>query len=84
MEEKETVTTMHMSVNLEGVLRNYKGRKINFFSDDKGKQLTDKQARKAIADLQALGHKKMCCSNDCEGFDPFEHGCPGHKKIKPT
>jgi hypothetical protein len=67
-----------MSVNLEGLLRNYKMRKINIIEDDNGRTLSDKEARTEIARLQALGHKLMSCSNECEGFDPFGKGCPGH------
>jgi len=70
----------HMSVNIEGMLRNYKGRKILFFSDDNDKQLSDKEARAFIAEKQALGHKLICCAgNQCEGFDPFGGCCPGHE-----
>ena len=43
--------TMHMSVNLEGILRNSKGRKIRFIEDDNGKILSDKEARAEIARL---------------------------------
>lgn len=71
-------TKIHMSVNLEGLLRNYKGRKINIMEDDNGRTLTDAEARAEIEKLQALGHKLMSTSNDCEGFDPFGGGCPGH------
>lgn len=69
----------HMSVNLEGMLRNYKGKKINVMEDDDGRILTDKEARAEIARLQALGHKLMPTNKNCEGFDPFEKGCPGHE-----
>lgn len=69
----------HMSVNIQGLLDNYKGKKINIFNDDNGKQLSDAEARAEIAKLQGLGHKLICCSgSECEGFDPFEKGCPGH------
>jgi hypothetical protein len=68
----------HMSVNLEGLLRNYKRKKINIMEDDNGQTLTDEEARAEIARLQALGHKLMPTSNNCEGFDPFGGGCPGH------
>lgn len=68
----------HMSVNLDGLLRNYKRRKINIMEDDNGRKLSDREARAEIARLQALGHKLMSCSNECEGFDPFGGGCPGH------
>ena len=67
----------HMSVNIEGLLRNYKRRKINILEDDNGRTLSDAAARAEIARLQALGHKLIPCS-DCEGFDPFGGGCPGH------
>ena len=68
-----------MSMNLEGILRNFKNRKITFFDDDNGNPMSDKEARKEIARLQAMGHKLICCSNKCEGFDPFGSGCPGHE-----
>ena len=67
----------HMSTNIEGLLRNMKGKKINFIDDDNGKTMTDAQARKELAALQAKGHK-LIPSGDCEGFDPFGGGCPGH------
>ncbi len=70
-------TIRHLSTNIEGMLRNYKGRKINWLDGPNGKPLSDKQARAAIAQLQALGHK-LIPSADCEGFDPFGGGCPGH------
>lgn len=68
----------HMSVNLAGLLRNYKGKKINIMQDDNGRELSDAEARLHIYNLQMQGHKLMCCSSNCEGFDPFEKGCPGH------
>lgn len=71
----------HMSVNLQGLLNNYKRKKINIMEDDDGRQLTDKEARLEIARLQALGHKLMSCGT-CEGFDPFGGGCPGHPVIE--
>ena len=71
-------TKRHLCTNIEGLLRNMKGKKINFFNDDNGKELSDKEARKAIAELQANGHK-LISIGDCEGFDPFGGGCPGHK-----
>ena len=67
----------HMSTNIEGLLRNFKGKKITFLDDDNGKPLTDKQARIELAKLQALGYK-LIPNDNCEGFDPFGGGCPGH------
>jgi len=66
-----------MSTNIEGLLRNMKGKKITILTDDNGKKMSDKQARAAIAELQSQGHKLIPCG-ECEGFDPFGGGCPGH------
>ena len=78
-EKSNSVTTIrHMSVNIEGLLRNYKGRRINIIENDDGTTMSDKEARVEIAKLQALGHKLIPTSNNCEGFDPFGGGCPGH------
>lgn len=71
--------THHMSMNLAGCLRNFKGRKIRIFNDENGNILSDTEARAYIAELMDKGHKLMLIGNgECEGFDPFEKGCPGH------
>lgn len=67
----------HLSTNIEGLLRVMEGKKINFMEDDNGNFMSDREARAEIARLQALGHK-LIPSADCEGFDPFGGGCPGH------
>lgn len=67
----------HLSVNIEDLLRNYKGKKINILVDDDGNTMSDSQARVELTRLQSLGHK-LIASDDCEGFDPFGGGCPGH------
>lgn len=72
-------TTYHISTNIEGLLRNMKGKKINFIDDENGNQMSDAQARKEIAELQSLGHK-LIPSTECEGFDHFGGGCPGHTR----
>ncbi len=71
-----------MSVSIDGLLRNYKRRKINFMEDDNGRPMTDKEARAEIARLQSLGHK-LIPTADCAGFDPFGGGCPGHE-VEPS
>ena len=71
-------TKRHVSTSIEGLLRNMKGKKINFIDGPDGRTLSDKEARAEIAKLQALGHKLIPSTNDCEGFDPFGGGCPGH------
>lgn len=75
-------THHHMSVNIQGLLNNYKGRKINILEDEDGNILSDQQARTHLSNLQSQGHKKMCCSSNCEGFDPFDKGCPGHPVVE--
>lgn len=67
----------HLSTNIEGLLRVMEGKKINFMEDDNGNFMSDREARSEIARLQAMGHK-LIPSADCEGFDPFGGGCPGH------
>lgn len=81
IKSKRMKTIRHMSTNIEGMLRNMKGKKINFLDDDNGRQMTDKEARVAIAELQAKGHK-LIPSGDCDGFDPLGGGCPGHPVIE--
>lgn len=66
-----------MSVNIEGLLRQFKNKKITFMEDDEGNRLSDLEARTEIMKLVVKGHKLLPSSN-CEGFDPFGKGCPGH------
>jgi hypothetical protein len=68
----------HITCNIEGLLRNYKRKKINFLTDDEGNLLTDKQAREALSKLQQKGYK-LIPNDECEGFDPYGGGCPGHE-----
>jgi hypothetical protein len=73
-----TTTRHHMAINIEGILRQFKRKKITFFNNDDGSRMSDAQARQYIAECQAKGWKYLPCSNNCEGFDPFDKGCPGH------
>ena len=38
----------HLSTNIEGLLRNYTGRKINIFTDDDGNTMSDYEVREQI------------------------------------
>tara|TARA_R110000772_G_scaffold39253_1_gene92329 strand:- start:124 stop:360 length:237 start_codon:yes stop_codon:yes gene_type:complete len=67
----------HVCINIAGLLRNMKGKKITFFDDENGNPMSDKEVRKNLAEEQAKGHK-LIGSDNCEGFDPFGGGCPGH------
>lgn len=70
-------TKHHMSTNIEGLLRNFKKKKINFIEDGNGNFLSDKEVRIELAELQLKGYK-LIPIDDCEGFDPLGGGCPGH------
>jgi hypothetical protein len=70
----------HVSVNIEGLLRNYKRKSLSkFFEDENGRKLSDAEARQYLTECQAKGWKKIPCNADCEGFDYFDKGCPGHE-----
>lgn len=66
-----------MSVDIEGLLQHCKRKKITFMQHDDGRRMTDTEARTYIAECQAKGWK-LLPTGDCEGFDPFGKGCPGH------
>lgn len=68
----------HLSINIEGLLKIYKGKKITVFDDDNGNPMTDKDVRAELSRLQDKGHK-LISNGNCEGFDPFGDGCPGHE-----
>lgn len=69
----------HSALSIEGALKYFKRKSMSgLIQHDDGTPLTDKEARLYLHNLQAQGHKLMCCSSECEGFDPFEKGCPGH------
>lgn len=70
----------HLSTNIDGLLRNYKGRSIEgLLNDENGKPMSDHDAREYIAARKAEGWKLLPSSTKCEGFDPFGGGCPGHE-----
>jgi hypothetical protein len=69
----------HMSMNIEGALRNY-GKKsmAGLITDDNGRPWSDKEVRKYLNDCLVKGWRLIpCCGKDCEGFD-YQKGCPGH------
>lgn len=77
-----TRTRRHMSANIEGMLRNYKKRSMaGLITDENGHEMSDAKARLFLSQCLAKGWKKIPCG-DCEGFDPFENGCPGHPIVE--
>lgn len=73
-----------MSLNLEGLLRNHKNKKINIFDKDEGGQASDKEARQYVQECLNKGWKVIPLGGEdcCEGFDFFGGGCPGHPVIE--
>lgn len=73
---------VHMSMSIEGCLRNHKRKKITFFTNDDGTQCSDKDARAYLAECLAKGWVKIptCSDDECPNFDHFGGGCPKHEK----
>lgn len=67
----------HVSVNIDGILKIYKRKKITFMQDVTGRFVSDAKARMYLNECKEKGYKYMP-NDECEGFDPYEKGCPGH------
>lgn len=78
---KKITGHIHMSVNIRGML-DYCRRKsmAGLIIDDKGRGLSDKEARDYLYDHLLKGHEvlPMCNEDECPDFDYFGGGCPGH------
>lgn len=70
---------VHIHINIQGVLDKCKKKKINFFSDENGNDLSDKEARDYLNECLQKGWRVIpCCkSEECPHFD-YQTGCPGH------
>lgn len=78
---KKTTATIHMSINIRGLINYYCGRSMmGLMKDDNGKKMTDKEVRTELQRHISLGHTilPMCDDKDCPDFDYFGGGCPGH------
>ena len=68
-----------MSINIRGML-DYCRRKsmAGLIIDDKGKELSDEEARNYLYDHLEKGHKvlPMRDADECPDFDYFGGGCP--------
>jgi len=85
MANKVTYTNIHMSININGILKNFKRRKMTGLFDDKNSlPVSDKLAREYLDYCLKKGWKliPMCHENECPEFDHFGGGCPGHNTIK--
>lgn len=76
MEEIPAGTTFHLSTSIEGLLRNFKRRKITFMTDENDNPLSDSEARAELKEMLARG-EKLIKSSGCSKFDPLK-GCLGH------
>jgi hypothetical protein len=71
-----------MSLNIKGALRNYGKKSMKgLITEDNGAEWTDKMVRDYLQECLVKGWTKIPMG-DCEGFDYFEHGCPGHPITK--
>ena len=75
------MTIFHMKQSIAGCLRNNRIGTIDFLEDGKGNPLSDAEARVELNKLLAKGHTVMPVGDDCEGFDVFGGGCPGHEPL---
>ena len=75
------MTTFHMKQSISGCLRNNSVGTIDFLEDENGNPLSDAEARIELNKLLAMGHTVMPVGTDCEGFDVFGGGCPGHEPL---
>lgn len=67
------------------MLRNYEGKSMQGFFDIDGRPATDEEVRQYLAECLAKGWKKIP-GGDCEAFDHFGGGCPGHlvEEVEPV
>lgn len=70
----------HMCVNIRGMLNHFRRKSMAGLIVDKGRELSDEEARNYLYDHIEKGHKvlPMCNEDECPNFDYFGGGCPGH------
>lgn len=68
----------HTGTSVDGMLMHFKNKKITIMEDGDGNRISDKEARAFLAECKAKGWKKFP-NGECEGFDHFDKGCPGHE-----
>ncbi len=67
----------HMGISVQGVLKNFKRKKITFCSHDDGREMTDAEARAVFLKADYEGKKLLPMSGECYRFDD-QKGCLGH------
>lgn len=74
------MTQYHVSIDIRGMLNHFRRKSMAGLIVDKGRELSDEEARNYLHDHLEEGHKvlPMCGSDECPEFDYFGGGCPGH------
>jgi len=67
----------HMCISVDGVLSQFKRKKITFCEHDDGRPMTDAEARQTFMVARYEGKKVLPMSKECSRFD-FQTGCKGH------
>jgi hypothetical protein len=71
-------TNRHMSISVEGALRNAKPAKMKgWMTDDNGRDLSGKEVHAHFLKARFEGKRVLPMSDECENFN-YETGCPGH------
>jgi hypothetical protein len=75
-------TTYHLHLEISGALRlsprAFRRTWEGVVKNAEGRTLTCQEFYAHLLSLDAQGHKLMRMDSACDGFDPFEKGCPGH------
>jgi hypothetical protein len=73
--------TVHLCLDVRGALHNWSDREFKgVFKHDDGRPMTPREAKDALMDEIAKGHKVIPCG-PCDNFD-FQKGCLGHPDMK--
>jgi hypothetical protein len=68
----------HLCLDVRGALHNWTDRQFKgVFLHDDGRKMTAREAKNALMDEIALGHRVIPCA-PCDNFD-FQAGCGGHE-----
>lgn len=68
----------HICVDIRGLLKKSDRELKGWITDDSGKVLTPKQARRELM-LELDKGRLVLPTAPCEGFD-YQDGCPGHEE----
>jgi hypothetical protein len=69
--------TVHMSIDIRGVLNWPKRRIAGLFKHSDGRRASADEVRDHLHDMLSEGKRCLPFGKPCEGFS-YETGCPGH------